>query len=500
MHLWLYQNGSLIRKRGAVTTTFGPWRGHFGCWRSGRQEDDFTPYIPSTAFFDASGWRNCDPQPLLPFGDTLARGDKALARYLQDIPIEVRKLAGEFSGRRQWLALDTMRRVTGFRTFLEQERRSVGMGFVAACLTLADTPTQTEADRITLARRMMSEPRQHLLRDLSGSDFPPVAPRLLRKVAEPAIDDEFLHHLHRAARTEGLAAVLAQLDEIDSETLEIALSLPAWLHRPKVIENLWASGVIAAPDTAITLAALGEAPSAMHPGIVQALQDASPVCPSMALEVLERIALKVFGGRPFPPPPIAGTERLRPIRTFDDLQREGRIMGHCVGNYYQQVFNGFSYFYQWHGEERATVQLIVDHCTGEWELHEHLGPANRLLSLETIRTIAATVEGCFGDRPFELVTDIAGTQYYEGRFALHRLSPRQLIRLVREPENPHDRCAVQVFSWDGVKLGYIPRRRNRQLASLLDAGHQMEARILQIPRRAGGDVRIRVRQIASAAA
>lgn len=500
MHLWLYQNGTLIRKRGAVTTTFGPWQGRFGCWRSGRQEDEFTPYIPSTAFFDASGWHNCNPQPPLPFGDTLARGADALARYLQDIPIDIRRLAGEFSGRRQWLTLDMMRRVPGFRDFLEQERRSVGMGFAAACLTLADTPAQTETDRVHLARRMMAEPRHQLLRDLSGSELPPVVPRLLRKVDETSIDDEFLHHLRRAALTEGLAAVLAQLDEIDGDTLEVALTLPAWLQRPKVIENLWASGVINDPDTAISLAAVGETPAAMRPGIVRALQDMALPFYEDAQQALGRVALKVLGGRPFPPPPFAGTERLRPIRTFEDLQREGRIMGHCVGNYYQQVFNGFSYFYQWHGEERATAQLIVDHCTGNWELHEHLGPANRQLLPETVRTIAATVEACFGNRPFELVTELAGTQYHEGRFVLHRLSPWQPLQLVREPENPHDHRAVQVFSSDGVKLGYIPRRRNRQLASLLDAGQQMDVRVLQIPRRPGGDVRIRVRQAATAAA
>jgi len=60
--------------------------------------------------------------------------------------------------------------------------------------------------------------------------------------------------------------------------------------------------------------------------------------------------------------------------------------------------------------------------------------------------------------------------------------------LRREPHNPHDANAIEVFTADGAKLGYVPRRRNRRLAELMDAGHAFDARIGQINQGHGGAI------------
>lgn len=46
---------------------------------------------------------------------------------------------------------------------------------------------------------------------------------------------------------------------------------------------------------------------------------------------------------------------------------------------------------------------------------------------------------------------------------------KQLI-LVREPDNPVDRWAVQVHKADGTILGYLPAAKNQSVARLMDAG------------------------------
>lgn len=53
------------------------------------------------------------------------------------------------------------------------------------------------------------------------------------------------------------------------------------------------------------------------------------------------------------------------------------------------------------------------------------------------------------------------------------------LELVREPDNPHDPSAVMV-AWNGLKLGYVPRRQNDAVAWALDRGEPVTARISRL--------------------
>lgn len=64
---------------------------------------------------------------------------------------------------------------------------------------------------------------------------------------------------------------------------------------------------------------------------------------------------------------------------------------------------------------------------------------------------------------------VAGFQYYGGPALVRRLKPGALFNLVREPENPYDPYAVEIYVGE-VKLGYVPRSDNRHLSRLLDKG------------------------------
>jgi hypothetical protein len=55
----------------------------------------------------------------------------------------------------------------------------------------------------------------------------------------------------------------------------------------------------------------------------------------------------------------------------------------------------------------------------------------------------------------------------------------EVVELRREPDNPHDRCAVAVHRLDGTQLGYVPAG-DRRLASHLDRGGKVSARITKI--------------------
>lgn len=51
---------------------------------------------------------------------------------------------------------------------------------------------------------------------------------------------------------------------------------------------------------------------------------------------------------------------------------------------------------------------------------------------------------------------IVGVSFYQE--ALAHVQPGQPVRLVHEPDNPHDEMALRVETEDGSTLGYIPKR------------------------------------------
>lgn len=69
--------------------------------------------------------------------------------------------------------------------------------------------------------------------------------------------------------------------------------------------------------------------------------------------------------------------------------------------------------------------------------------------------------------------DIAGTAYYEADHVAEQLQTGQRFDLRREPDNVHDRLAIEVLDPEGRKLGYLPRRCNEIPARLMDAGKRL---------------------------
>lgn len=77
------------------------------------------------------------------------------------------------------------------------------------------------------------------------------------------------------------------------------------------------------------------------------------------------------------------------------------------------------------------------------------------------------------DRAYYIDTYVAGRLYGDADMAWADLRVGQLVNLVREPSNEKDPWAVAVYSTTGeagLKLGYIPLRKNRPLSLFLDMG------------------------------
>jgi hypothetical protein len=106
----------------------------------------------------------------------------------------------------------------------------------------------------------------------------------------------------------------------------------------------------------------------------------------------------------------------------------------------------------------------------------------RILGLGALLPLASVQEGSGGsaERRVHLIdVPVAGLQFYEGMKpeVARSLGTGDPLILKREPENPHDEKAVEVYTLSGRKLGYLPRRDNGVIASLLDQGIGIEAEL-----------------------
>jgi hypothetical protein len=74
---------------------------------------------------------------------------------------------------------------------------------------------------------------------------------------------------------------------------------------------------------------------------------------------------------------------------------------------------------------------------------------------------------------------VAGYRFHDGPLVERSLAEGGVIEVRREPDNPHDERAIALHL-GAAKVGYVPRRCNRPLAALLDAGAPLRFRVVAV--------------------
>ncbi|HNH85306.1 MAG TPA: HIRAN domain-containing protein [Acidobacteriota bacterium] len=74
---------------------------------------------------------------------------------------------------------------------------------------------------------------------------------------------------------------------------------------------------------------------------------------------------------------------------------------------------------------------------------------------------------------------VAGFQFYEGVDLIEDIKVGDRFELIPEPENAYDSLAVRI-EYQGVKIGYIPRRENKTLHLLLRQGAKLHAEAIYV--------------------
>jgi hypothetical protein len=84
-----------------------------------------------------------------------------------------------------------------------------------------------------------------------------------------------------------------------------------------------------------------------------------------------------------------------------------------------------------------------------------------------------------------------GLAHHEAKAVWDELRVGDAVRLVREPDNPHDGNAVRV-EWNGRLLGYLPRADNEAVARQLDRGSRLQGRIARLGKHRNHRMRLEV--------
>lgn len=93
-------------------------------------------------------------------------------------------------------------------------------------------------------------------------------------------------------------------------------------------------------------------------------------------------------GNDLPPPPLPGTEAIKPITTFYDLFMEGKEMHHCVGAYDEAVRSGNTYIYKVLHPVRSTLEVRFTQGRG-WAMGQLKTYCNSDPGTETMRVVRA---------------------------------------------------------------------------------------------------------------
>jgi hypothetical protein len=81
-----------------------------------------------------------------------------------------------------------------------------------------------------------------------------------------------------------------------------------------------------------------------------------------------------------------------------------------------------------------------------------------------------------------ITVPIAGFYYYDGMDydVFESLAVGDELELRREPDNPYDANAIEVYTRDGNKLGYVPRVNNPIPAAIADQDVVIGAEIIYV--------------------
>jgi len=106
-------------------------------------------------------------------------------------------------------------------------------------------------------------------------------------------------------------------------------------------------------------------------------------------ELMKRLAAK-YENIIFPPPPIPGNKKIRPILSLASLKNEGKILEHCIFSFAEEIFKKQCFCYKILNPERGT--LLVNLKNGRPVIGAIHLKKNKPPSTETVKSVNEWLE------------------------------------------------------------------------------------------------------------
>jgi len=133
---------------------------------------------------------------------------------------------------------------------------------------------------------------------------------------------------------------------------------------------------------------------------------------------------------------------------------------------------------------KAVHPIRLVNAVAEYRYGEFGRPADLGLTMMAIGAALgpwAAMVPCFYEKANLFITRVVGYRHHmNGPIRLDDLSPGDKLKLIPDPENPHDANAIRVLTDTGHMLGFIRRTIARTLTTRLDNGASMQGSVVLV--------------------
>lgn len=396
LYLFRFRRETKRRPMAGSVSAIRPWGARAGCWVRTDKQPAWQQVRPElglasrtvsvagckTQFPGGAGsaddGSDCESSP------QLAAEGRAYDSFLASIPAEAAALASGF-GERQWHALQLLNRVGQFAFELTRD-----------CPALAAMIASSWVFRKRLhwqmrAARRLCRVRRHDAVGWLGFPSSRSVVRLLKKIPAADVSVQGLLYLRDCLRENDPQAVkaLQHCRRLPRPVLRIVTD-PCLqpFAGPQLLSDL-------AENQASALRWPGSAPEMMRDTLVYwqqafpercvrgVFRSASVLGAAHEEMILESRIGRDILGRKLPPPPLPGTDQIKPLETMNEVYQESLDMHHCLfAAYSGRIAIGAYYAYSLTGAERATIGL--KRVAGGWAIDQVQGPCNEPVSLRAM--------------------------------------------------------------------------------------------------------------------
>jgi hypothetical protein len=396
-----FSKKTMVERIGECTYTYGSWDFLFGCWITPNKNARSKEIIPNWRLMNENGsWNDSDRC----FGRRFRNIDRnighnrslkwrrheraAFMAFLSTIPRPIRTLVSPFRSY-TWLLLDMIWQVPEFAKFLDQEIRQNSGQYIVSILAHSNAAWFARAKRYELAKRIMSEKRGDLLREISSISSPKRYLKVVAKMGDQYVDALNYMELASVMESPTKARLISHENNPSWNIVNVLRKIPDELATHNLVGMAVRNRDLGSLKNLIDL--LGVLRDAEKLSIIGSLRSAKS--PDAAKKLVDKWYLHILKIVTFPEAPLRPHKYLVPLDSSDAMQREAREMNNCVMDLIDDVFNDFCFFYHWCGPEPATIRIWQDpeFGDGSWRLKDAAGVNNDELSDQSVNYLISLV-------------------------------------------------------------------------------------------------------------